>query len=219
MFNYPLKQIHWVAILSSLINCIDEAKHENPLDPHHNKNGFTLTGNVSTLYAPIKAIPNAIISLHPGDTKTFTNSDGNFEIIAAEGFYTIKSSIDGYSSDSSIVEINKNIEINFNLDGLPFFESLSLTTHHTSRFFPIDDMYHFTIEARVNDLDGISDINKVYFDLPDFNTSDTLNAGLETGFFSKIFSVEDLPINTIHNLIGREFILYVEDDVDRKSVV
>ena len=64
----------------------------------------------------------------------------------------------------------------------------------------------------MNDLDGIADINRVQFQIPELNVIDTLSPSLDVGIFKRRFSIDDFPVNTIQTLIGREFILNVTDD-------
>lgn len=213
MQNHNYTKRFFFIFLIFIYSCLDNVKHDNPLDPHNKNSGFSISGKVSSLYSPVKPIFNAVLSLHPGDLRIFSDIDGNFMFDGLEkGSYTIFSDAQGYSKDSLQLDLSEDKQINFFLDGLPYFENIQLTTHHTSRFFPIDDMFFLQIATRVNDSDGIGDINKVYFDIPEINASDTLNASLETGSFSIILSVEDLPVNTIHTLIGRRIILSVSDD-------
>lgn len=202
-----------VVLNVGIISCFDDVAHENPLDPHNKNQGFIISGKVNTFYAPVRSISNAVITLMPNNNKFFSGSDGDFEISGlAPGNYTVFCTADGYGRDSTQIDLQANMKVSFFLDGLPFFENISLTTIHTSHFFPVDDMFFLQIDTQVNDLDGIADIDNVLFDIPEFNVSDTLEISLEAGLFTKRLSIDDLPINTIQTLIGRAFILSVTDD-------
>lgn len=202
-----------VVLNVGIISCFDDVAHENPLDPHNKNQGFIISGKVNTFYAPVRSISNAVITLMPNNNKFFSGSDGDFEISGlAPGNYTVFCTADGYGRDSTQIDLQANMKVSFFLDGLPFFENISLTTIHTSHFFPVDDMFFLQIDTRVNDLDGIADIDNVLFDIPEFNVSDTLEISLEAGLFTKRLSIDDLPVNTIQTLIGRAFILSVSDD-------
>lgn len=209
----------FIASFVFFISCLDDVAHNNPIDPKNKNKGFSIMGKVTTLYAPVQNLPNAIITIQPGEQNLFSASDGSFEFNGLEpGFYTIFCTASGYSLDSIEVDLQSDQTINFSLDGLPYFEQTALTTHHISRFFPVDDLFLLEVNVKVNDPDGVSDIKQVYFDITEFDASDTLDASLETGRFTKRLSVDDLPINSIHSLIGRAFYISIMDDANKITV-
>ncbi len=194
-------------------SCLSDVSHENPLDPKSGSTGYIISGIVNTRYAPYRPVANAVVSLFPGNSKVFSDNDGNFIFSGvAPGAYTVYCSADGRSRDSLNIQVATDRKIDFFLDGLPFFEGISLTTHHISRFFPVDDLYFLQIDAQVNDLDGIANIKQVSYAIPAYSASDTLAISLNAGFFSSRLNIENLPISSIHSLIGRSFILSVTDD-------
>ena len=208
-----------IVIMGVFFACLADVPHDNPIDPNNKNRGFSISGKVTTLYAPVQNLSNAIITIEPGEQNLFSTSDGSFEFNGLEpGFYTIFCTANGYSLDSLEVDLQSDQTINFSLDGLPYFEQTALTTHHISRFFPVDDLFLLEVNVKVNDPDGVSDIKQVYFDITEFDASDTLDASLETGFFSKRLSVDDLPINSIHSLIGRAFYISIMDDANQITV-
>jgi len=197
----------------SLTACLNDVAHDNPLDPQSHNRGFSISGQVNTFYAPFRPIPNAVISLFPGEKKFFSLSDGSFSITDLKpGTYTVFCQADGYGADSLSIDLSNDQKITFHIDGLPFFERIALTTHHILRFFPVEDQFYLQVDARVNDPDGVADIKRVSFEIPDFSAKDTLAPSLNAGEFSNRLSIENLPVNTIHSLIGRDFILSIEDD-------
>jgi Carboxypeptidase regulatory-like domain len=200
-------------IFTMTFSCLDDVPHTNPIDPNGKNQGFSLFGKVTTLYAPVQSIPNAVITLLPDNNKFFSNSTGNFEITGlAPGDYTVLCKADGYNQDSLLINLKANQTIEFFLDGLPFFKNIAITTHHISRFFPVNDLFFLQINTQVDDLDGIADIHEVLFDIPELAVSDTLQVSLEAGTFAKRLSIDDLPVNTIQSLTGRAIILTVTDD-------
>ncbi|KAA3613160.1 MAG: carboxypeptidase regulatory-like domain-containing protein [Calditrichaeota bacterium] len=207
-----LKIFLLILFTNFFLSCLDDVPHDNPLDSHNNQ-GFVLQGKVTTFYPPVQTISNAVITLFPDETKFFSNADGEFEISGlSPGKYTVLCSAEGYAQDSITVDIQSNINIDFHLDGLPFFENISLTTHHEIHSFQAEDFFFLNIESMVNDLDGIADINKVFFEIPEVSVIDTLEPSLDAGLFRKWLSIDDLPVSTIQTLIGRAFILNVSDD-------
>ncbi len=208
------KSVYIFLLISiALTACLNDVTHDNPLDPKSHNRGFSITGQVHTFYAPFRPVPNAVISLLPGEKKSFSSSEGSFSITGlTPGTYTVFCRADGFGADSLAIDLSKDQKIAFHLDGLPFFEKIALTTHHVLRFFPVEDQFYLQVDTRVNDPDGIADIKRVSFEIPDFSAMDTLAPSLNAGEFSNRLSIENLPVNTIHSLIGRDFILSIEDD-------
>jgi len=208
----------WTSLLVLFSSCLSDVSHDNPLDPNSHASGFTLSGNVKTLYAPFQPISNAVVSLMPANTKVFSGTDGAFSIQSVmPGSYTVYCSAQGHSRDSLNILVTDNQNIKFFLDGLPYFENIALTTHHVSRFFPVEDLFYLQIDAGVGDPDGIADIKRVTFEIPDFSVGDTLTTSRNAGSFSRRLSLENLPVSSIHSLIGRAFVLSVTDDPGQSS--
>ncbi|KAA3657539.1 MAG: carboxypeptidase regulatory-like domain-containing protein [Calditrichaeota bacterium] len=214
MLNRLVALILFFALVGSYA-CFDDVPHENPLDPHNTENRLTIDGTVQTYYPPRRPIANAIVTIQPGNRRIFSNQEGYFiftDILSDD--YTVYATAEGYHQDSIQITIDgTETSLDFELDGLPYFKNIAMTTHHVSRHFPIDEMYSLQIDATVDDNDGIADINQVSFAIPEFNQTSILDATQDFGVFSKTLSIEEVPVSSIHALIGRQFILNVTDDV------
>lgn len=189
--------------------CSTDAPRDNPLDP---ANGIRVSGKVERFYET-QGINNAMLMLKPTDKITLSASDGSFVIDgAAAGNYTLLCRVAGFAPDSLQINLQENHTVNFKLDGLPYFENISLTTHHITSFSTPQDSFFVVIQATGNDLDGRSDVNSIRFRIEAFNFSDTL---FEDNPQQKIFSGEldrnDLGIASIQQLIGKPIELDIED--------
>ncbi len=200
-------------LLFFLTACFKDVPHDNPIDPLNKERGYTISGQVNTLYAPNLPINNAVLSIIETGDKVFSDNNGRYSMSELEpGNYKITCTADGYATDSIQVELNGDIVVDFFLDGLPYFERISLATRHISRFFPIDEIFLLELETEVDDPDGISDINRVYVEIKEFAILDTLDATADADRYTLTLSIDDLPVNSIHNLIGKAFYFYIEDD-------
>jgi hypothetical protein len=92
-----------------------------------------------------------------------------------------------------------------------------MKSHHRSRWFPLEEIYFIEFETIVSDPDGIGDIQSVICEIPSMNYSDTLQADIVAGKFSSILFESDLPVLSVHQLIGRKIYFFVEDDFGTKT--
>ncbi len=205
----------WLLILGliALTACVSDAPHDNPLDNPSGDGQFSLNGTVFSYYPPYKPLSNAFVFLLPARQAVFSDANGKFSFKGVTGgSYTLICSAAGYATDTVQVDVNQSVQHDFYLDALPYFETIYLRTHHVSRWFPVEDTYYLEVQATVNDPDGIGDLRKVWFTIPEFAFSDTLQAGIVAGQFEKSVPENQLPVGKIARLIGKEIILFVQDD-------
>jgi len=204
-----ISKIVSILIVFNLIGCISDAPRDNPLDP---ANGLMVSGNISRIYTN-NPPENAVVFLQPENLTLIVNDDGGYTFSNLKpGVYQLSSTAPGYSADSATFDLQQNTKVNLVLDSLPFFRDIKLTTHHVSRWFPPDDLYSIRYEAAASDGDGDGDINKVWLKIESIAYTDTLQRSSPG---SNIFKGEaftlDLSINSIHQLIGKPFTIYVKD--------
>jgi len=205
-------------IFSSFSACLEDASRENPLDPVNRNSHIQISGQVLTFYHPRKAISQASILVQPGNFVVISGEDGNFRFNdLTPGDYTLICQAEGYQTDSTSINIQSSVDHTFLLDGLPQFEDISLQAHHRSRWFPLEEIYFIEIETLVNDPDGIGDIQSVVCEIPSMNFLDTLQAEIVAGIFSSTLFDSDLPVASVHQLIGRQMYFIVEDDYGTKT--
>lgn len=197
-----------------LSGCFSDAPRDNPFDPQNPKSGIELSGTVFTFYAPHQGIGNARVLLLPGNIVTVTNSNGQFRFNDLKsGAYTLISTADGFATDSLTMQLNVSTSQAIFLNALPYFKQIRLTTRHISRWFPPpQDIFSLQFEVTADDNDGTGDIEKIWFIIDGINYSDTLqqvSPGSDT--FKGSISEFDLPVNTLHELIGKPFLFFMKD--------
>jgi len=199
-----------------ILNCFPDAPRDNPLDP---ANGISLSGSVNRLYSN-NALPNATIRLKPGNRISITNGNGIYQFSdISPGNYSLIVSMDGFSSDTAEINIEKNIEVNFSLDSLPNFQNISVTTTHITHWFPPDDIYTVVLEAAGYDGDGTGDIKDVWYRIEQINFSDTLQrVAPGSNIFRGQAVASSLPVINLHELIGKPFMFFIEDIPGNNSV-
>jgi len=206
-------------LLVGLSACLEDVSRDNPLDPGNGNNTLQLSGQVLTFYHPREAISQASILVQPGNLVVLSDQDGIFRFNNLEpGEYTLICQAEGYQVDSVNISIQTSIEHTFLLDGLPHFEKIMIKAHHRSRWFPREELYFIELETIVADPDGIGDINSVVCEIPSMSFSDTLQAEIEAGKFSSTLFDSDLPVASVHQLIGRQIYFIVQDDFGTSSV-
>ncbi len=202
---------YFLLILLILTGCIDDAPRDNPLD---GQAGLPLTGTVKTYYAPHKPLSLVSVQLNPLNLITLTNEQGVFEFNNLKpDSYTVVVGGGEFSRDSMTLFLKNKANLSFLIDQLPVFEEIHIESHHQARWFPVEDTYflHFTI--RLNDADGIGDLHMAYVQIPAIGLTDTLAPGADPGEFYSILNVNDLNINHLEELIGKEIIFKADDDV------
>lgn len=192
-----------------IFGCFSDAPRDNPLDP---ANGISLSGGVKRFYSN-NAVPNADVRLKPGNLVSMTDNAGNFRFSGiSPGAYTLTVSADGFSSDTSAVNIEKNLRVDFSLDSLPHFRNISVFTTHITHWFPPDDIYSVVMEATGYDGDGTGDIKDVWFRIDPINFSDTLQrVAPGSNTFRGQAAASSLPVINLQELIGKPFAFFISD--------
>ncbi|MFQ5584899.1 MAG: carboxypeptidase-like regulatory domain-containing protein, partial [Calditrichia bacterium] len=196
-----------------LSGCFSDAPRDNPFDPQNSNGGLELSGTVFTFYAPHQSIGNAMVSLLPGNIVTLTNSNGRFRFNDLKsGSYTLISTADGFTTDSLTMYLTVSTSQDIFLNALPYFKQIQLTTHHIARWFPPQDNYSLQIQVTADDNDGTGDIESLWYSIESISYSDTLqqiSPGSDT--FRGTVSEFDLPVPTLHTIIGKPFLFSVKD--------
>jgi len=206
-----LRSILWKTTVGVMLilNCFSDAPRDNPLDP---ANGISLSGSVRRLYSN-NALPNAAVRLNPGNHISVTNGNGRYRLSnVSPGSYYAVVTADGFSSDTALIKIDKNTELNFSLDSLPNFGNISVITTHITHWFPPDDIYSVVLEATGHDGDGIGDITDVWYRIEQLNFSDTLQrVSPGSDIFRGQAVATSLPILNLQELIGKPLTFFIED--------
>ncbi len=198
-----------IGFVLTLTGCISDAPRDNPLDPAR---GIRVSGKVERFYNN-SGIPNAMIKLQPGHFSALAAADGSFAIdhIPA-GNYTLSVAAAGFREDSLTLELRQSVSASFKLDALPFFRSISLTTQHISTFIAPQDSFFVSMAAAADDPDNRSDVKTVWYHVAEFGYTDTLfEASPQEKIFTGELDTGRLGLASIHELIGKSFVFYVED--------
>lgn len=196
-------------IVFTLSGCFSDASRDNPLDP---ANGISLSGVVKRFYSN-NGLSNAQIRLNPGDRITISDQNGNYQFSKiSPGSYELIVSAEGFSKDTSEINLINNTQVNFALDSLPYLKNIAITTSHITHWFPPDDIYSMLLQTTGHDGDGSTDIKDVWYQIEQINFSDTLQS---TAPGSNIFRGQaaalDLPVFNLQELIGKPFKFFIED--------
>lgn len=211
--RFSIKYLIAFSFCVLLLSCIPDAERDNPLDIHGSGPHLQLDGVIYTFYPPHQVIKNASLYLQPCNLITVSDQNGVYQFNnITPGNYTIICDADSFASNTVQIEIKSDIKQDIFLNGLPQITKTKLTTHHVSRWFPVEDVYYMEIGATVYDFDGLGDINSVYYKIPSIGFADTLKSGIVPGLYSTLVYEEDFPVNTLSSLIGKEFIFYAEDE-------
>lgn len=208
--------IYLLIFILSMTFCFNNADRDNPLDPRSKNYQYygTLQGYVYTFYAPYQPISSAMICLIPGNQTTITNQSGAFsmENILA-GNYLIIASYSDYATDTIQVEIraNQTTSIQFNLDGLPQLDSLTLTTGFIHESYPFEPTRLIDCIAKTFDPDGLADLASVSVVIPGIEFKDTLGVSQVVGTYQLRIKESDLPINHLEELLGLPFFIELSD--------
>ncbi len=203
-------------------SCFNNADRDNPLDPNSDDyQAFgELQGFVYTYYAPFQPIAGAKITLLPGFQITSTGASGQFSLKnITPGDYFITVTFEGYAPDTASVQIepNKIASLQFNLDGLPRLESLSLTSGTEHNYYLADPNQYLSCTAAVSDPDGLADITSVVMAIPQFGFKDTLSISQLVGAYQVMYQESDLPFQNIEELLGEEVYMELSDKAGKSQ--
>lgn len=202
----------------SSFSCTSPAEHTNPLDPQ--SPAFSehagITGTVTSYYAPFQPLSNVEIRLTPAPALAFTDAAGKFALEnLPSGDYELQASLAGYAVANRSIRLAKRQQFNLTipLNGLPHVDSAIVMTEHrvltanaTRYFLQIENVL-------AGDPDGIADIKRVVFLVPDFSFSDTLTlVDRARGRWRRQFRQEELPSTPpLPEWPGHPLLIQIED--------
>ncbi|MBN2465322.1 carboxypeptidase regulatory-like domain-containing protein [candidate division WOR-3 bacterium] len=203
---YPLLATLAVA---AVLRCTWDAPRDNPLDP-------TLGGNISGRVLTRRATPiaGASVNLPSAGRVVATDSTGNFELHGLpEETAWIYITADGYASDSARVVLAKGeiYTLAVYLDGLPYLQDCRLTTHVYGRNWPPKPLTFCTLTAAAGDVDGASDVDSVWVEIPSIGYSKRLVYNSDQRLFVQTIWATDLPGEALDTLVGQEVRFKVAD--------
>jgi len=214
------KLIKFIAILfifQIFINgCINDAERDNPLDPRSTRfrHEGIIRGKIYSFYPPHRSLSDVDVFLMPAYQWAKSNKNGEFIFFnLPENEYTIYVSCENYMSDTVFVMLQAGSEeyVQVHLNGIPAILNYTLAVGHISRWWPPDDIYILRVNVEVDDPDGVADISQVHITLPDFQFSDLLQRTNDPAIFSKLIYENQMPVNSLHEVLGHPFKFQVVD--------
>ncbi|MEE9430199.1 MAG: hypothetical protein V3V16_04105 [Melioribacteraceae bacterium] len=207
-----------IIIVFAFLSC--NAPHNNPLDSLNPNNKIsTLEGTIKTISVPQQAIADAEIFWEGENILSKTNNDGYFiikTIKQVNGWLKVNKV--GFSSDSLFVawEGERNISISFNLNAKPQIDSLLFYSIVINKH-PTKQKYSLLVKIRISDLEN--DVDTVVIENKILDVSKKMLYNLSTRFYEKKLKVEDLQINDIDEVIGKDFEIAAFDKGNKKFLL
>jgi len=207
-----------LAILTILSAC--EAPHKNPLDPKNPDYSFgRITGSVYTVSLPVEAVPQTLVSWQPAGQQSQTDGLGKFELLTpgmVDGWLIFTHP--DFRSDSVYVHWSpeKMIDFNIYLNALPQLDSLAVYSIVLNRF-PSLQKEQLVVEAQISDRDN--DIDSVKTRFPEQAIEFYLPYNTTTKSYLREFSILDLAIPNLEEMVGRPLQLTVTDVFSHETPV
>lgn len=193
-----------------------DAPRNNPLDPENPDNVLSLlSGYVQTITIPHIPISGArVLWQNEGVVRT-SRSDGFFQmenIKKEDGWIYIEK--EGFSTDSIFLkwENNKEVLVESFLNSIPKIDSLMFFSSVENKY---PSKQRFSIEIKVRVSDSENDVDTVLIKNDDLGVEEKLEYNPESKFFEEIFSPVDLNVTSIDEVIGKDFLIIVQDASER----
>lgn len=209
---------HCLLILLGLLlwtGCLGDLPRDNPLDPKSDRYEprGRLDGWVTRLYPPYPPLADVPVRLLPATDSiqegrlAYTGPDGRFVFEALPpGLYYLQVQAQGFRALQDTLRVaitaGQTRTVTLRLNALPRFTAYAAVTVHVSRWWPATDLYRLEIEATVTDPDDVRDVMRVWLHIPALNFADTLQAVQPAGRFFKALFQQELPVNSLHDLLG-----------------
>ena len=175
----------------------------------------TLKGHIKTTRVPPQAIADVKVTWSAAQQFTFTDAQGfyKFENLAPVDGYLLFEKVgfgtlmeDVVWSEGQVITKNVFLNANPTLDSLTLY---SVVEHNYSSRI-VEQMNVF---AYINDQEG--DIKSVFLECSPLDINAELSYNVQHKRFERSFSVGDLNINSMRQLVGYDFNLMVLDDYER----
>ena len=221
---YPYKKLMIILLACSWFICQCNPERDNPLDPespYYRQQGY-LTGVVHSIYSENSRLPDIAISCVELNLQTRTNANGVFTFPPLpQGNYLLIAAHSDFEPDTLnvIVVAGDTNQVSFSLDGLPVFNNLKVYSSFVDHWFP-GSVYQLHCEARVSDVDGPTDLDSVFIEIPEFSLEYELTFNFNTERFERVIVQDELSDLTIHQMLGFPIYFRAVDKLknDRQSL-
>jgi len=221
--KYNLINLLTLFLIISILQCVPDAPHSNPLDPIYkdsNKGGLEITGYIFRKNVPTFPIDNCLILLIPGQRYTLSDPTGWFSFKnITKGSYQIVLSKPGYQDDTTSIQTDTltSEPLSYYLNGLPSIKNIHLNSQFIDQWWP-DPFWSVTIKLTADDPDGPNDIQEILFQIPELNIMDTLERTSQIDSFYLRLLEPDFPLANIFSVIGKEIFVEIMDRSQAKIV-
>lgn len=201
-----------IVILGLLSGCVNDAPHDNPLDPESSsyRQEGNLGGRIMIRNQSIGIAGAAILNTVSG-ASVITDSTGYFQFPSlAEREYQLIVSKETFVSDTFLATVKSGVSTDIvrSLNGAPVVTFKQILTRKIDQYFP-SPQYFVDITAAVNDPNGIAELDSVWFGV------DTMRFSMAYSVTSKNFHATiykyQLPTNTIQWLVGKPLTILSQD--------
>lgn len=198
--------------------CLGEAEHSNPLDP--NSDEFQEVGRIegvtTRFYPPFAAVESAEVRLLPGPFVAASGADGRFVFDGIPiGEYVLKATKNGFVSSELTVSVELGMttdDVQVRMDGVPFLKDIAFRSVHISRWFPPDDLFILESVVLAEDADGLSDLDRIWFEISALGFSRELPETGIAGRYEAAIPADSLPGGNLFALQGVEIRVFGRDD-------
>jgi len=164
-----------------------------------------LCGRVLTRRAT--PIAGAVIRLPGAGRQVETDSDGGFELHGLpDESALVRISADGFASESAQVALARGEidTLTVYLNGLPYLQNCRITTHVYGRGWPPEPLRFCTLTAAAGDVDGGTDIDSVWVEIPATGTLKRLPFDSDQQLYVQTVWASDLPGQGLDTLVGQK---------------
>lgn len=204
-------------VLAGAGGCFSDAPRDNPFDPQADdfQSVGSVQGQVTNRLG--RAVPGARIELHQ-DVRATTDAQGSFRLprVPADSV-SITAAKDGYAPDSASVqvEVGEQANVLLQLNALPVFDSVSVRSAHVQRFVAEPtNLYQLEVEAQVSDPDELPGLDSVMVTIPSLGVQEIVEREATGERYVQFLRPSELPVESLHDLVGRRFFLVVRDQED-----
>lgn len=209
------KILLFIFIVVVLFGC--DAPRLNPLDPNNPNSGFySISGKITGKSPPFTAIENSIISYPNENIFVYSDRYGNysFDVISPQTGWLIVEK-NGYNKDSVFIDWNNSINItrNFFLDSNPVLVDGIMSSIIEYKVSVPNNTFisRLEIKVRLADADGSTDIDSVLVINEELEFSSLLLFNFSTGYYEKRFTLNQLSVESLEEIIGKTFTVIVTD--------
>ena len=200
------------AFIFSLLSISCNAPRSNPLDPKNPDNTYhVIRGVVKTVSIPNQPLPDVTVSFLNMSAQSKTDAVGNFniEILSDQDGWLYFEKM-GYINDSSYIDWQKANEIRIEkyLNAKPSLDSLQIYSVILNRY-PDLQTEQLVVQAKVSDTDN--DIDSVWVIIDPASLIGSLSYDFIEKWYKHIFSIYDLGIINIEELVGYNIYIKVKD--------